>query len=251
MQHIDSTHRFSKTVEHYIKYRPGYPVELLAFMQTELGLRPEQVIADIGAGTGKLTRVLLAEGNPVIAVEPNGPMRDAAGQLLAGEKHLQLVDGTAETTKLADQSVDFITCAQAFHWFEPEVARREFRRILRPGGQVMLIWNKRIDEKSAFMQAYEDFLHIYATDYQKVSLRKIDHTKLRSFFNFRQKDFFHYQQFDFEGLLGRYLSCSYAMGPDHPQHAEAVRVLKDSYDRYADTEGVKMWYRTEVYYGEV
>src|SRR5579871_4054457 len=126
--------RFSSRVADYVKYRPHYPPEVLDVLRRECGLADSWVIADIGAGPGNLARLFLANGNQVIGVEPNRDMREAGAELLAHDKQYQVVDGSAEDTGLAKASVDLVTAGQAFHWFEPAAARKEFKRILRPDG---------------------------------------------------------------------------------------------------------------------
>src|SRR5882757_691421 len=128
------TTRFSNKVDNYIRYRPGYPPELLRLLKTECGLIPGSVIADIGSGTGILSRILLENGNTVFGVEPNPEMRAAAERLLADYPAFRSIAATAESTTLPAHSVDLITAAQAAHWFNHEQARREFLRILKPGG---------------------------------------------------------------------------------------------------------------------
>ena len=132
----DSTQRFSDRVENYIRYRPGYPAELIAILQTKTGLNPQSIVADVGSGTGISTAVLLPYAGQVLAVEPNESMRRAAETLLAAKPNFRSVNAAAESTTLADASVDMITVGQAFHWFEPTKTRREFARILKPGGWV-------------------------------------------------------------------------------------------------------------------
>ena len=246
-----STERFSDTVADYINYRPGYPDALLAFLEERTGWKKSQTIADIGAGTGKLTELLLTTDSKVYAVEPNGPMREAAEQLLGHFPNFESVNGTAEASTLENHTVHLITCAQAFHWFDPVNTRREFQRILHPDGWIAIIWNKRIDEHSDFMLAYHQYLGKYGTDYTDTCLRRIDDKILGTFFRYQRQDFYHFQEFDWQGLKGRYLSCSYAFHREHPQHAEALHVLKELFDRFAENGKVKMWYRTEVYYGKL
>ena len=251
---MDSTQRFSKTVDHYIRYRPGYPSSLLAFMQKELGLTAQTPIADIGSGTGKLTQLLIQNPSLVFAVEPNAPMRIAAEQLLHRNANFVSVDGTAEATQLEDASVDFITAAQAFHWFEPETTRKEFLRIAKPGAYVLLIWNKRQDDHSPFMKEYNDFLLTYSTDYEKVNLRRIDDRIFRPFFGkegYRQANFYYTQQFDLNGLKGRYLSCSYAFDEAHSQHEEAMESLEKLFQKYQETNTIDMVYQTQAYFGHL
>lgn len=128
----DPTRRFSDRVENYVRYRPGYPRALLECLAREHGLDPAHAVADIGSGTGILSELLLRNGNAVFGVEPNAEMRAAAERLLRGQAKFHSVDGRAEATTLPTASVDWITAAQAFHWFDVSAARREFRRILRP-----------------------------------------------------------------------------------------------------------------------
>lgn len=249
-----STRRFSRTVAHYVRYRPGYPEALLDFLAEERGLLPGQVIADVGAGPGKLTVLLLRSGNVVYAVEPNADMRAAAEALLGDRPNFRSIAGKAEATGLPEGSVDLVTAAQAFHWFDREAFRRECERILRPGGRVVLLWNDRLDDRSAFLQAYEAFLCRYSTDYEKIDLRRIDERHFDAFYGagrYRERRFEHYQSFDFEGLQGRYLSCSYALPPTHAAYDEAIEALRRLFDDHREGGVVRMWYRTRVYSGSV
>src|SRR6202790_1963979 len=130
----NATSRFSDRVENYVRYRPGYPPEVVRALRAECGLAPSHMVADIASGTGIWTRMLLENGNPVFGVEPNVEMREAGERLLAGFLNFASVAGTAEATRLADRSVDLVTAAQAAHWFDRQRATREFVRILKPGG---------------------------------------------------------------------------------------------------------------------
>jgi ubiquinone/menaquinone biosynthesis C-methylase UbiE len=122
----NSTTRFSNRVEDYVKYRPGYPKDILNYLSTHFGLSSEKIIADIGSGTGISTEMFLAEGYTVFAVEPNKEMRDKATELLGHYALYHEVDGTAEATTLEDNSVDAIIAGQAFHWFQPQQTRLEY-----------------------------------------------------------------------------------------------------------------------------
>ena len=206
-----STTRFSKTINYYDRYRPGYPEDIIHFLQQELGLTTNSVIADIGSGTGKISSLFLKNYNKVYAVEPNEDMRSFAAELFNDDKGFISVAGTAENTSLLNQSADIVVAAQAFHWFDYEAFHKECKRILKPGGWVILIWNKRVDDRSDFMKAYNDFLNNYATDYQKVNLRYVDHKIFQGFYGHENYQLFtcdHAQVFDQEGVEGRYLSCS-------------------------------------------
>ena len=249
------TTRFSKTVDHYIRYRPGYPAAIIPFMEEYLGFTNTSVIADIGSGTGKSTILFLENGNPVYAIEPNDAMREAGEDLMSNYAGFQSIAGRAEATNLPDNSVDFILAAQAFHWFDIPLARKEFRRILKPGGKVLLLWNKRVDEASSFMKAYNQFINRYSTDLQKVNLRFVNHDDFRTFFgnaDYQLQNFYdNFQEFDFGGVKGRYLSCSYALDENHSEYSEALQQLAQIFEQTQKNGRVKMVYRTEVYYGSL
>src|SRR5580658_977563 len=164
----NATSRFSDRVENYVLYRPGYPPEALQALRSECGLAPSHVVADIASGTGIWTRMLLENGNPVFAAEPNAEMREAGERLLAAFSKFTSVAGTAEATTLADQTVDFVTAAQAAHWFDRKRSRREFVRILKHGGWLVLLWNERLTDTTPFLRDYEQLLLTYGTDYNEV-----------------------------------------------------------------------------------
>src|SRR5258708_6434564 len=161
MPQTASTLRFSSRVENYIRYRPGYPAQVLEVLKEECQLTSKSIVADIACGTGIFTRMLLDHGNKVVGVEPNSEMREAAERLLAAYPNFTSIDGTAEATTLPDESVDFATAAQAAHWFDLARARREFARILKPGGWAVLIWNERSIDTTSFLRAYEELLMTY------------------------------------------------------------------------------------------
>src|SRR5437763_146059 len=137
----------------------------------ECGLKPTSVVADVGSGTGILSELFLRNGNRVYGVEPNREMREAGERLLSAYRHFVSVEGRAEATTLPDESVDFVTAGQSFHWFDRDAARRELRRILRPGGWAALIWNDWSTERSPFLRDYERMLIELGTDYCEVSNR--------------------------------------------------------------------------------
>ena len=149
---MNSRERFSNRVDSYLKYRPSYPKEAIDYLYDFVGLRSNSKIADIGSGTGIFSKLLLERGSYVIGVEPNQAMRVADEQMLESNPNFQTISGSAESTGLPDQSVEFIVCAQAFHWFDRLAAQTEFRRILQPGGRVILIWNSRLTNGTSFRE---------------------------------------------------------------------------------------------------
>lgn len=249
----NATSRFSDRVENYVRYRPGYPVEVLAALKVECGLVPEQVIADIASGPGNWTRMLLENGNRVFGVEPNAEMRQAGERLLASFSNFTSVAGTAEATTLADESLDFVTAAQAGHWFDRKRARREFVRILKPGGWLVLLWNERVTDSTAFLREYEELLLTYGTDYADVRHERTT-DEVNEFFDpapFQERTFAMRQEFDYAGLEGRLLSSSYAPRPDHPRYEPMLRDLRGLFNKYAVAERVNIDYTTRVYFARL
>jgi SAM-dependent methyltransferase len=249
----NATSRFSDRVENYVRYRPGYPAEALQTLKIECGLAAGYVVADVASGTGIWTRVLLENGNPVFGVEPNAEMRTAGEKLLAGFPKFVSVAGTAEATTLASASVDFVTVAQAAHWFDRAKARREFARILKPGGWLVLLWNERVTDSTAFLREYEQLLLAYGTDYADVRHERTT-DEVNQFFDpapFQERTFDLRQNFDYAGLEGRMLSSSYAPGAEHPKYGAMLRDLRELFDRHAVAGRVGLDYITRVYFGRL
>jgi SAM-dependent methyltransferase len=252
------TARFSDRVENYVRYRPGYPPEVLDLLRVECGLRPSHVVADIASGTGAFTRLLLENGNSVFAVEPNAAMRGMGIEQLAslqsdGSNRLVSVAGTAEQTTLQSTSVDFVTAAQAAHWFDLPRARAEFARILRPGGWCVLIWNERETATTRFLRDYEELLLTYATDYKEVRHERTT-AMIPEFFApalCEERVFSLRQEFDYEGLAGRLLSSSYAPLEGHPSYEPMMRELQRIFRAHAEDGTVEFEYKTRVFYGHL
>jgi SAM-dependent methyltransferase len=247
----DSTQRFSSRVANYIAYRPHYPGEVLECLKTDCGLGAESIIADIGSGTGMLAELFLGNGNRVLGVEPNLEMREAGERLLKAQPRFMSIAGTAEATTLGNQSVDFVTAGQAFHWFDSERCRKEFGRILRPNGWVVLVWNDRRTEASPFLMAYEQLLLAHATDYEQVNHKRIDAAVMSEFFGAEpaRRIFPNYQHFDLASLRGRLLSSSYVPEAGQPGHGEMIEALGRVFESQQKAGRVTFEYDTVVYYG--
>ncbi|HXM12065.1 MAG TPA: class I SAM-dependent methyltransferase [Terriglobales bacterium] len=247
------TARFSDRVENYVRYRPGYPAEVLELLRAECGLRANHVVADIASGTGIFTRLLLENGNSVFAVEPNGEMREMGRHQLDAFDRLVSVAGTAEETTLRSASVDFVTSAQAAHWFDLPLARAEFARILRPEGWCVLIWNERRTASTPFLQDYENVLLTYGTDYKDVRHERTT-AMIHEFFAptpYQERVFTLCQRFDYEGLAGRLLSSSYAPLEGHPSHTPMMQELLKLFRAHAKGGNVEFEYDTRVYYAQL
>ncbi len=247
--------RFSNRVHDYVRYRPSYPAGVVECLVREFGLRTGHRVADVGAGSGIFTELLLKNGNTVHAVEPNREMRRAAQAALATFPGFVSVSGSAEATTLPDASVDWVTAAQAFHWFDVPKARDEARRILRPPGYVALVWNNRLEEATPFLREYEAFLHEYAIDYAKVKHQNAEADgRIPQFFGseaFEVRSFENGQVCDLDGLKGRTTSASYMPAADHPRHRAMVRALEDLFARHANEGTVKLGYETRMYVGKM
>ena len=246
----NTVERFSNRVENYVKYRPSYPKEILDLFRDEMNLHENSIFADIGSGTGISSKLFLENGNTVFGVEPNKAMRDAAEEFLKDFPKFQSIDGTAENTNLPDNSVDFVIAAQAFHWFDWEKTRAEFRRILPENGFVALIWNERELDTNDFLREYENFLKKYGTDYEKVRHDNINEKKLRDFFqkDFSVKTFQNSQTLDFEGLKGRMLSASYMPSETDSRFEPMVTELHQQFDKYSENGKIQVLYQTNIFY---
>jgi SAM-dependent methyltransferase len=246
----DPTRRFSDRVADYLRWRPSYPAEVLDFLVLECGLTSDWPIADVGSGTGLLSRLFLDHGNRVFGVEPNREMRKAAEELFADNALFTSVAGSAEETTLTTRSVELVAAGQAFHWFDPQRSRAEFERILEPGGWATLIWNDRRKDSTPFLRAYEELLRTWATDYREVDHTRIGQAEIESFFGpggLVTASFDNHQSFDFEGLRGRLLSSSYTPAAGHPSHEPMLETLGTIFDTHQLDGQVTIEYDTRLY----
>lgn len=247
---MDNTQRFSNRVDNYVKYRPHYPAEMVTYLQQRFDLT-SGTIADLGAGTGILTKPFLDAGYTVQAVEPNAPMLEKATTLLNDYPGFIAVPGTAENTTLPNGSVDAVMAGQAFHWFDAEKSKAEFTRILKPHGLVALVWNeRRID--AAFEQEYDVLINKYGKDYVQVKHRNIEASDIAAFFApapMELKVFSNQQVFDFEGLKGRLLSSSYMPLQGEPGYDDVIAELTKLFDKYQQAGTITITYDTRLYAG--
>lgn len=250
-------HRFDDRVADYAKHRPSYPAEAIDFVVKALGLARGNVVADLGSGTGIFSALLLDRGFAVRAIEPNGPMRDAAEHALGARVGFASSDGRAESTGLPDRSVDAVVAAQAFHWFDPPRARLECQRILREhhaGANVALIWNARAESGTPFLDGYEQLLLSESVDYAQVRHQGVATSgALEAFFGGAPSRWTmpSEQVFDWEGLRGRAASSSYVPAPGHPKHDAFFAALRALFDRTNESGVVRFLYEVDVRYGRL
>jgi ubiquinone/menaquinone biosynthesis C-methylase UbiE len=249
MTNGDVTQRFTGRVDDYVKYRPGYPPRVIQHL-IDQGLAHDSDVADVGSGTGILTELLLRHVRRVYAVEPNDAMRAAAETRLGGRDTFISVKATAEATTLPDSSVDMVVAAQALHWFQPDRALREFRRILRPPRHMALVWNERLSD-TPFLRAYEAVLQAHGTDYREVKHQEADEEELSVHFAeaFQMWSFDNQQFLDLEGVKGRLFSSSYTPTPGDPRYEPMVQGIEAAFRHHSIHGKVTIRYKTRVYSG--
>jgi ubiquinone/menaquinone biosynthesis C-methylase UbiE len=254
MTFVDSKERFSNRVADYIRYRPSYPSGVRDILRAECSLKSGHVIADVGSGTGFLSELFLKNGNRVFGVEPNEAMRQAGEEYLAEYDNFVSVNGSAEATTLEDASVHFVAAGQAFHWFDKDAARVEFRRILKPEGWVVVIWNERLIDTTPFLREYESLLRNFGNDYSKVNESYPREEQMHAFFGaneFRSYEVPNFQEFDFEGVAGRIRSSSYMPSADQPNFAPMMNELRRIFDAHNQNGHVRLEYTTRIYLGHL
>lgn len=250
---MDPTQRFTDRVDDYARYRPGYPDAVATTLIGAAGLRRGARVVDVGSGTGISSELFLRHGLEVVGVEPNAAMRAASDRLRERYPSFHAVDGTAERTGLGTASVDAVVAGQAFHWFEPDTTRREFARVLRPGGVVALIWNTRLVDETPFLREYEALLLEFGTDYTQIDHRRVGPEQIRAFLGCEPsyRTFPNRQELDRDGVRGRLLSSSYVPGPDQPGREAMLRALEALFDRHNRAGRVAFEYRTELFFGPI
>lgn len=240
----DTVGRFSDRAADYVRYRPTYPAEAVHAILDGLGPAERLVAADVGAGTGISARLLGERGVRVIAVEPGKAMRRAA----APHPNVAWVAGRAEATGLCSASVDLVVCAQSFHWFPTTDALREFARILKTEGRLVIVWNRRRSSDpltAGYRQAIVDAGAEITGESRGFDLDVISESGL--FSCPERQSFPNAQRLDLAGLIGRARSASYV-----PRTGAAgerlIHLLRALHARYHDANGlVTMVYDTEVF----
>lgn len=249
---MQPTERFSDRVENYRRYRPSYPTEVIELIRETANLEAGAAVADIGSGTGILTRLLLDAGWDVFAVEPNEPMRHAAEDDLCSKARFHSIAARAEATGLPATSIGAITCAQAFHWFDREKARYEFARILKPEGWVFAIWNER-QMGSDFDRVYHEILASLGHAFEGVRDRAED-KQLDEFFRagtYRTTRFPNPTRMDWAALRGRFLSSSYVPAEGDPRLPQLLTQLEAIFHEHQRDGHVVHEQTANVYFGQL
>ena len=244
---LNSKGRFSSRVQNYAKYRPSYPNDIISYLEEAIELNEKSIIADIGSGTGISAKLFLDNGNTVYSVEPNQDMRQAAENLLKSYNNVHFIDGSSESTKLQSESIDIIIAARAFHWFNPEPTKKEFLRILKANGTVVLLWNIRKTKSDGFMEGYLEIIRRYAETYTNES----DDDLIPKFFDYKTiyKEILDNPQIaDFDRLKGEITSFSYMPNENDPNYVAMISELEDLFNKYNSNGKVTLEYETHIYY---
>jgi SAM-dependent methyltransferase len=246
--------RFGNRADAYTRGRPTYPAAIVAHLE-QAGLLPQgATVVDLGVGTGLSSEPFLHCGYAVIGVEPNAAMRAAGDEHLQQYPNYRSVGGTAEATTLPDACADLVIAGQAFHWFDPERASAEARRILRPGGAAALIWNDRSATGSAFLEGYEALLRAHGIDYEKVTHRHVDEGAIARFFAPASAEAAYFDNprlLDRDALAALVNSASYMPAAGDPRHAPMMTALAALFDANEEHGSVRMLYRTRMHYARL
>ena len=240
--------------DNYAKYRPSYPKELILAAMKDNPLPPGAKVADIGSGTGILTRLLLDCAFQVYAVEPNDEMRMRAEKELADYETLVSLSGSAEDTGLSSGTIDFITAAQSFHWFDKDGFRKECKRIGKQDVTVMLMWNSR-DPKSAFVEKNAQICKLFCPNFRGFS-GGVNYMQedLSLFFRdgiFETLRVDNPQYYDLSGFIGRNLSASYSLTPSDTEYQAFVAALTTLFTEYASDGIACIPHYAYSYWGKV
>ena len=249
---IDNTQRFNKKVTNYIKYRPNYSPEMITTLINQIGLNSKSVVADIGAGTGIFTRQLADYVGSVYAVEPNIPMFEALEVLSKSNLNIVFINAPAESTTLPDNSVDCICVAQAFHWFDKDKTKREFKRILRKSGKVILIWNWPVINNIVI--EYDKLLTKYCPEFKGYNddSKSFDKDYSGFFSNgYSHYEFENYQKLVKESFIGECLSSSYAPNSKDKYYHQLITDLNTFFEKYSKNEELLFPLKSHCFIGSV
>ena len=248
----NSVVRYDRRSDDYDRYRPSYPGEAVDFLIDSNLQRPVEIVADIGSGTGLFSESLIARGFTVLAVEPSGPMANAAKRRLGGSPLFRSIRASAEQTGIASKSVDAITCAQSFHWFTAEAAADEFCRILRPGGTMLMLWNELSVTHNRFHHDYADALRRSCPDIQSFGINDIRYStsyfeRLFAGSSVNQKRILNPQTVTYEQLVGRTASLSYSPPSDGDAFADLACRLDELFHAHQRDGLVRLHYELDLY----
>jgi SAM-dependent methyltransferase len=239
---------YLRSTDAYERGRPAYPAGAVDYLTRALGLHAEACLLDLGAGTGKLTQLLEPTGARLVAVEPVATMRE---KFAAKLPRATILEGTAESLPLDAGTVDAVTVAQAFHWFDGARAIEEIHRVLKPGGRLGLVWNVR-DESVAWVGELTRLLDPHegsAPRYRTGRWRDPFHTT-RMFSPLASAVFTHVHACSPETVVDRVASVSFIAALPAAEHQDVLARVRRLLDRHPKTRGrasIALPYRTDVF----
>lgn len=251
---VNPTGRFSGRADVYRRYRSRYPREIIPLLREKCGLAPQSVVADIGAGTGMLAELFLENGNAVYAIEPNADMRAACEDLTTQFPRLKCMGGTAEETHLPDRSIDLIAVGRAFHWFDHDKCRPEFKRILRANGWVVLAGLGPRRGREPVQDEYQQILREHGIDYSRLRDRYNVKEAVRRFFAggaLQEAEFPGFEELTYEGLEGHTISLSVTPQPDDPRFPAMQDALKKYFEKFQRDGKVRLPTNCHIYMAQL
>lgn len=251
---MNNIEKFSNKSEVYTKYRPSYPMEFIELLEKSVDICEDTIIADIGAGTGILTKQLADNIKKVYAVEPNNEMRTACKEYCNEAKNVDIINGSAENTTLPDKSIDIITVAQAFHWFDREKTKVEFQRILRPMGKVILLWNSRDAESELIKEMHILFKSLcpnFKGFSEGINLTSNEYNDFFKQGSCNFKVFSNNLIVTLDEYIGRNLSSSFAPLKSDENYIDFIEGLTYIFNKYSDNDNLVFSQKTYVYIGYI
>ena len=246
---VDPITIFTHKAKKYARYRWDYAPEAIRFIIEKAGINSVSAVADIGAGTGVLTREFIGGVGMIYAIEPNPEMRAFAEKEFSGIAGCHVLDGRAESIPLPDDTIDLVTAAQAVHWFEPHAARREFQRILKHRGWLAILRNYGVDQDLG--EALQDIFPAECdTEASMVGKREP-----REFYyqrgEYQKKTYPIASKLSWDAFLGALSTTSYAPDEGTSAYNQFETLARDVFSRFRKGDVVEMNGVTEVYLGQI
>ncbi|MDE6558069.1 MAG: class I SAM-dependent methyltransferase [Clostridia bacterium] len=251
---MNNEEKFSGKATDYDNARPAYAESLINALYSDFGFSTQSVIADIGSGTGIFTEQLLKRGNKVYGVEPNADMRKAGEERLKGYRDFVSVNGDAANTKLKTSSVDIVTVAQALHWFPLEEFSKECKRILKPNGQVVIVYNQRCNDfinkniDAAIARNCDIRSASTGAAYIELKRKRINELYHGKFIEISKSNSL---LMDKKKFLCYWLSRSYAPREGDTCYEPFVNDVAAIFDKYAKDGRITIKQKSEAYIGKV
>lgn len=237
----------------YSKYRPDYPITLFELIRDKYNMNRDSVVCELGAGTGKFSKLISDFVSLVYAVEPNADMIKQGEEYCSG-KNVKYVLGSAEETNLDDKSVDIVFAVQSFHWFNKETCKREVKRILKDDGLFAIVWNDWEDQDNEFSHVYFKYISDWKTRITGSVYQHKNVDDRKNFFrdqSYETHSIVHSRKYSLEELVGLTKSLSYAPSDGDELYDEFINGVVDIFERYQDSGFVNFDFHAEMFIGKV